>query len=358
MHRKLFIPGPTEVEKDVLEAQLKPMIGHRHKDFTALYASVLGQLKEFFNTSQHIIVIAASGSIAMDIAGRNLVRAGRKTLCCINGSFSDRMSKAIKGCGNEIDILEVEWGQAIKPEMIEEKLKENEYDLVTVCQNETSTGVKCDLKAIGEVINKYPNTLLSVDAVSSLGGDLIFPDEMNTDFVFASTQKAFAMPPGLAIVIYSEDAVKRGNEVKNRGLYTDLVQIHNYFEKKQQTPSTPAISLLNALDYQLGKMLKEGAVNRYKRHLEMAEYTQKWALEHGFKLFAEDGYASVTVSTIENTLNKDVGELNKTLAERGMELANGYGPLKGKTFRIGHMGDHTLDSIKELLDNITEIWNL
>ncbi|MBA7519900.1 Serine-pyruvate aminotransferase [subsurface metagenome] len=358
MHRKLFIPGPTEVEKDVLEAQLKPMIGHRHKDFTALYASVLGQLKEFFNTSQHIVVIAASGSITMDIAGRNLVRAGRKTLCCINGSFSDRMSKAIKGCGNEIDILEVEWGQAIKPEMIEEKLKENEYDLVTVCQNETSTGVKCDLKAIGEVINKYPNTLLSVDAVSSLGGDLIFPDEMKTDFVFASTQKAFAMPPGLAIVIYSDDVITRGNEVKSRGLYTDLVQIHNYFEKKQQTPSTPAISLLNALDYQLGKMLKEGAVNRYKRHLEMAEYTQKWALDNGFKLFAEDGYASVTVSTIENTLNKDIGELNKTLAERGMEIANGYGPLKGKTFRIGHMGDHTLDSIKELLDNITEIWNL
>ena len=181
---------------------------------------------------------------------------------------------------------------------------------------------------------------------------------MHTDFIFASTQKAFALPPGLAIMIYSEKAVKRAEEVKNRGTYTDLLKVHNYYLKKKQTPSTPAISLLYALDYQLGKMLKETAKGRYERHKAMAELTRKWALEKGFKLFAEKGYESVTVTTIENTLNKDVNALNAALAEKGMELANGYGNLKNKTFRIGHMGDHTLETIQELLNNINEIWEL
>ncbi|MHA1399855.1 MAG: pyridoxal-phosphate-dependent aminotransferase family protein [Candidatus Heimdallarchaeaceae archaeon] len=358
MHRRLYIPGPTEVEQDVLEAQAKPMIGHRHKDFTALYASVLNQLREYFNTEQNIAVFTASGTIGMDITGRNFIREGKKALCCVNGAFSKRMSDAIKGCGKDVDILEVEWGKAIKPEMIEEKLKANEYDVVTVCQNETSTGVRSDLRAIGEVVKKYPETLLVVDTVSSLAGDLILPDEMHTDFVFASTQKAFALPPGLAIMIYSDAAMKRAEEVKNRGLYTDLLKVHKYYLKKKQTPSTPALSLLYALDYQLGKMLKEGAEGRYERHKAMAELTRNWALKHGFKLFAEEGYESVTVTTIENTLGKDVGELNAKLAEKGMEIANGYGDLKDKTFRIGHMGDHTVDTIKELLDAINEIWAL
>ncbi|MHA1204884.1 MAG: pyridoxal-phosphate-dependent aminotransferase family protein [Candidatus Heimdallarchaeaceae archaeon] len=358
MHRRLYIPGPTEVSEDVLQAQVKPMIGHRHKDFTALYASVLTQLREYFETEQHITVFAASGTIGMDITGRNLIREGKAALSCVNGAFSKRMADTLKDCGHNVDVLEVEWGKAIKPEVIEEKLKEKEYDVVTVCQNETSTGVRSDLKAIGEVISKYPETLLVVDTVSSLGGDLILPDEMHTDFVFASTQKAFALPPGLAIMIYSEKAIKRAEEVKNRGTYTDLLKVHKYYLKKKQTPSTPAISLLYALDYQLGKMLKETAKGRYERHKAMAELTRKWALEKGFKLFAEEGYESVTVTTIENTLNKDVGALNAALAERGMELANGYGNLKDKTFRIGHMGDHTVETIQELLNNINEIWEL
>ncbi len=360
MHRRLYIPGPTEVEQDVLDAQAKPLIGHRHKEFTALYGHILDQLRGYFLTEQHITVFTASGTIGMDITARNFIREGKKALCCVNGAFSKRMADAIKGCGKEVDILDVEWGKAVKPEMIEEKLKEhpNDYDVVTVCQNETSTGVRSDVKAIGEILKQYPETLLVVDTVSSLGGDLIYPDEMHTDFIFASTQKAFALPPGLAIMIYSDAAIKRAEEVEGRGLYTDLLKVHQYFQKKKQTPSTPAITLFYALDYQLRNMIREGAEQRYNRHKQLAEMTRKWAVDRGFKLFAEPGYESVTVTTIENNLGKDVKLLLEKLAEKGMEIANGYGDLKGKTFRIGHMGDHTVESITTLLNTIDEIWEL
>ena len=358
MHKKLWIPGPTEVKEDVLQAQTKYLVGHRSKEFTALYDSVLTQLRSFFKTEQHILVLTASGTIFMDLTGRNLIRPGKKALCCINGSFSERMYKAVIGCGKEADKLEVEWGKGITVDMIKEKLEQSEYDVLTICWNETSTGVKADLQKIGDLLKFYPETLLVVDAVSAMAGDLLLPDEMGTDMIFASTQKCFALPPGLAVGIVSQKALDRTQEVPNRGLYTDLKAIMDYYAKKQQTPSTPNISLLYAMDHKLKQMLEEGAENIYKRHKEMADYTHKWALEKGFGLFAEEGFRSVTVTTVANKLEKDVGELNKALGEKGFVIANGYGKLKDQTFRIGHMGDHTMDDLKELLSAIEEIWNL
>lgn len=358
MHKKLWIPGPTEVKEEVLKEQAKYLFGHRSNDFTLLYDSILKQLKEFFKTEQHILVLTASGTIFMDVSGRNLIRPGKKALCCVNGSFSDRMYKAIVGCGKEADKLDVEWGKAIKPEMVKEMLEKDEYDIVTICHNETSTGVKAHLEEISDVLNDYPETLLVVDAVSSMAGDLLLPEKMGTDLVFASTQKCFAISPGLAVGIVSQKAMDRANDVPGRGMYTDLVAILGYYDKKKQTPSTPNISLMFSLDYKLKELLAEGAENVAKRHKEMADYTHKWALDHGFGLFAEEGYRSVTVTTVENKLEKDVGELNKALANKGLVIANGYGALKNKTFRIGHMGDHTLEGLKELLGAIEEIWGI
>ncbi len=358
MPRKLYIPGPTDISKDVLDAQTKPMIGHRHKDFTALYTSVIDKLVEFFNTKQHITVFTASGTLLMDVAVRNLIRPGKKALCCVNGSFSKRMYETVLACDKEADMIDIEWGKAPTPELIEAKLKEGEYDIVTLAHNETSTGVKADLTKIGEMLKTYPETFLVVDAVSSLAGDSIYPERDNTDFIFASTQKAFALPPGLAVAIVSERALTRARDVPGRGGYTDLVEMIDFYAKRNQTPSTPAISLLYAMEAQLIKMLAEGYENIYKRHLAMADLTRKWAIEKGFEMFPEPGYESVTVSTIKNTKELSVSELNKALAERGMEIANGYGKLKDVTFRIGHMGIHTVESIQELLNNINEIWNL
>lgn len=358
MHKKLWIPGPTEVKEDVLKEQAKPLFGHRSNDFTLLYDSVLTQLREFFKTEQHVLVLTASGTLFMDITARNLITPVGKALCCVNGSFSGRMYEAIVDSGRIASKLEVEWGKAVTVEMIKERLDTSDYEVVTICYNETSTGVKADLQAIGNLLKNYPDTLLVVDAVSAMGGDMLLPDEWGTDLVFASTQKCFALPPGLAIGIVSQKALDRAKEVPSKGLYINLEKILGYYEKKKQTPSTPNISLLFALDYKLKKMLAEGAENIFKRHKEMADYTHEWALKHGFGLFAEEGYRSVTVTTVENKLEKDVGELNKGLAEKNLVVANGYGKLKGLTFRIGHMGDHTLDGLKELLAAIEEVWNL
>ena len=359
MHKKLWIPGPTEVKEEVLKQQAKPLFGHRSKNFTELYDSVLTQLREFFKTEQHVLVLTASGTLFMDIAARNLVRPDGKALCCVNGSFSSRMYDAIDGSGKEAELFEVEWGKAVTVDMIKEKVEATKYDIVTVCYNETSTGVKADLKAIGDLLKNYPETLLVVDAVSSMGGDMLLPDEWGTDLVFASTQKCFALPPGLAVGIVSQAALDRAKEVPDKGLYINLEKILGYYEKKKQTPSTPNISLLFALDYKLKEMLAEGAENIYKRHKEMADYTHEWALKHGFGLFAEEGYRSVTVTTVDNRVkNLDVDALNKALGEKGLVIANGYGPFKGKNFRICHMGDHTVEGLKELLSAIEEIWGL
>ena len=358
MHKKLWIPGPTEVKEEILKEQAKYLFGHRSNDFTLLYDSILTQLRQFFKTEQHVLVMTASGTIFMDISARNLIRPGKKALCCVNGSFSDRMYKAIVGSGKEADKIDVEWGKAIKPEMVKEMLEKDEYDIITICHNETSTGVKAHLKDFGDLLKDYPETLLVVDAVSSMAGDLLLPEEMGTDLVFASSQKCFAISPGLAVGIVSQKALDRAKEVPGRGLYTDLVAILSYYDKKKQTPSTPNISLMFSLDYKLKELLAEGAENVAKRHEEMAKHTHNWALDHGFGLFAEDGYRSVTVTTVENILGKDVGELNKALANKGLVIANGYGALKDKTFRIGHMGDHTIEGLKELLGAIEEIWGL
>jgi len=356
-HRRLFIPGPTETPPELLSQQTKWLIGHRHADYTALYTGIIDKLQRYFNTRQHATVLTASGTIWMDITARNMVKA--KALSGVCGAFSKRMGQTINSSGKQADILDVEWGKAIKPEMVLERLGQGDYDTVTMVHNETSTGVRNPIAEIGAAIKKeYPDVMFVVDAVSSMGGDITEPDAMNTDILFASTQKCFALPPGLSIAFYSDAALERARSVEGRGFYTDLVGIHDYFGKKKQNPTTPNISLMYALSHQLDRMLEETSQGRYRRHLEMAEYTRAWARKN-FEMFPEEGYESVTVSTIANTQGKVVADLNKELAKRDYQIANGYGAaLKEKTFRIGHMGEWTLSDIKALLWHIDEIWGL
>jgi aspartate aminotransferase-like enzyme len=195
-----------------------------------------------------------------------------------------------------------------------------------------------------------------VDAVSSMAGDKTLPQDFNCDVVFGSTQKCFAMPPGLAVALVSNRAIERAKEVPNRGAYTDLVDIFE-FEKKHQTPFTPNISLLYALDKRMDLLLEETYDKVYQRHLDMANYTQAWAKKH-FTMFPESGYESITVSCINNTLGKNVKELNQNLAEKGFLISGGYGKMAEKTFRIGHMGEWNLAGIKEVLGLIDELWGL
>ena len=358
MHKKLLIPGPTEVSPKILREQTRPVISHRDKEFMALYSGIIGKLENFFQLTSNYkaTVTTSSGTLWFDIVGRSIVK--EKALVCTNGAFSERFGKTVRACGKKADYLEVEWGKAVKPNMIVEKLDSGAYDTLIICHNESSTGVRNPIYEIGKMVrNDYPNVMLAIDSVSAMAGDKTIPSEIGCDVIFASTQKCFALPPGLAVGIVSDRALQRARETPNRGTYTDLAEIFDYYEKKHQTPFTPNIPLLYALDKRMDLLLEETYERVYQRHKAMAWCTQQWAKRH-FALFPEPGYESITVSCVQNTSGKSVKELNAKLAERGYMISNGYGKLAEKTFRIGHMGEWDLDGIKEVLAVIDEIWEL
>ncbi|TRO45846.1 alanine--glyoxylate aminotransferase family protein [Candidatus Bathyarchaeota archaeon] len=357
MHKKLLIPGPTEVSQKILREQAHPLIGHRSKEFSKLYAGIKEKLAKFFELPADYkpTVTTASGALWFDIVGRSIVK--NKALVCANGAFSERFGKAIRECGKTADFLEVEWGKVVKPDAVAEKLETGEYDTVTVCHNESSTGARSPILEIGKLIRRdYPNVVLAIDSVSSMAGDKILPAEIGCDVIFASTQKCFALPPGLAVALVSDRALERASQVPNRGAYTNLVEIYE-FEKKHQTPSTPNIPLFYALNKRMDLLLEETYDKVYQRHKDMAEYTQQWARKN-FELFPEQGYESITVSCVKNILGKSFKELSEKLAERGFLIGNGYGKLKDVTFRIGHMGEWNTAGIKQVLALIDEIWGL
>ena len=354
MHKKLFIPGPTEVREDVLQKLATPQIGHRSKEFQQLYSSIIPKLQKMLYTNNKIILSTSSGTGLMELATRNFI--AKKALGTICGAFSERWTKIAKANGKEIDVIEVEWGKHVPTEEIDKKLATGQYDCLLYTHHETSTGVRNPIEELAEVMKKYPDVVWCVDAVSSMGGDMIKVDELGVDFILTSSQKAFALPAGISIGVVSEKALERAKQVPNRGYYFDIMVFMKY-DERNQTPTTPAIPHLFALDYQLDKILTEGMENRYKRHLEMAEYVRGWAKQY-FDLFPEPGYESVTLTTVANTRGINVAQLNEELGKRGKTISNGYGNLKEKTFRIAHMGDLTLDEIKELLNDIEEILGL
>jgi aspartate aminotransferase-like enzyme len=357
MHKKLLLPGPTEVSQEILREQTHPLIGHRDKAFSELYGGITAKLSKFFELRENCkpTVTTSSGTLWFDIVGRSIVK--EKALVCVNGAFSERFGKTIRACGKKADFIEVEWGKAVKPNMISEKLESGEYDTIAICHNESSTGVRNPIHEIGKLVRKdYPNVILAIDSVSAMAGDKTLPAEIGCDIIFASTQKCFALPPGLTVSLVTDRAIERAKEIPNRGSYTDLVEIFEY-DKKHQTPFTPNISLLYALNKRMDLLLEETYDHVYQRHKAMAEYTQQWAKKH-FALFAEPGYESVTVTCVQNTSGKSVHELKEKLAEKGFIISNGYGKLAEKTFRIGHMGEWNLAGIKKVLALIDEIWGL
>lgn len=356
MHKKLLIPGPTEVSKEILSEQTHLLIGHREKEFSELYGGITDKIAKYFQLAADCkpTVTTGSGTLWFDILGRSIVK--EKALACVNGAFSKRCAQTLTSCGKQTDVLEVEMGKAIKPDMVAEKLASGKYDTLTVCHNETSTGVRSPIAEIGKMVKKeFPDIIFAVDAVSSMAGDKTLPSEFNCDIVFGSTQKCFALPPGLAVALVSDRAIQRATQVPNRGAYTDLVDIFE-FEKKHQTPFTPNVSLLYALNKRMDLLLEETYDKVYQRHLDMANYTQKWAKKH-FSMFPEPGYESITVSCI-NANGKDVKALNQKLGERGYLISAGYGKLAEKTFRIGHMGEWNLTGIKDVIAQIDDIWGL
>ena len=356
--KTLYLPGPTEVREDVIQEMAQPMFGHRMDRMTDLYTTIVEDTKEFLGTDNDTIVLTASGTEFWEATTLNLVEDNM--LVGTSGSFSERQANVAERLGKTVDRIEYDWGKAVKPDDIRDALEHNDrdYDAVGVVMNETSTGVRNPVEEIGDLMGEYPDTYFVVDAISCLGGDFVDVEAHNIDCIFTSTQKAFAMPPGLAVCTVSDDAYERELDKESASWYGGFQRCLDYYDRKGQTHSTPAIPIMLAYRKQMKHMLEEGHDTRDQRHREMMEYAHEWAEEH-FGLFAEDGYESQTVTCVENTQDIDVAATVEAVSdEYDMVFSSGYGDLSEESFRIGHMGEHTVESIKELTDAIEDVADL
>jgi aspartate aminotransferase-like enzyme len=293
----------------------------------------------------------------MEAAVRN--GAHTRILSLVNGAFSQRFSDIGKACGFEVDEIAVEWGEAHDPDVLRARLEGASYDAVTLVHSETSTGVLNDIAALASVVHDFDDTMVLVDSVTGFGAAELRPDEWGLDFVLTGSQKGFALPPGLAFGVASERMMARAATAPKRGYYFDL----EFFAKnhaKDQATTTPALSVLYALEVQLGRMLGEGMLTRWARHEAMAERTWAWVDEMrergvALEVLAPAGYRSPSVTTVRLPDGIAGPDVTKAVKERGWVIGGGYGKLKPDTIRIGHMGEHTLEELEGVLGIVTEV---
>lgn len=351
---RFFLPGPTEVRHDVLLAMTQPMIAHRGKGIEDLMGRAAPALQAVFRTSRPVYTSTSSATGLMECGVRNTVR--ERVLCLVNGSFSERFHKAAVNSGIAADRLDVAYGQYHTPDMVADALKGGRYDVVTVVHSETSTGVLNPIADIATAVHASGDVVLVVDSVSSMAAAPVETDAWNLDYVLTGSQKALAMPSGLSFCAANERVLERARESTRRGLYFDLLEFDQYYHKNQ-SPNTPAVSLLYAMDVQLAHITKEGMEARWARHAAMAERTWAWTAEMSDRgidvgLFAPAGYRSPSVTCIKvpKAGGKTGSALTSAMKAKGFTITPGYGKLKDDMVRIGHMGDHTIDELEVVLD--------
>lgn len=357
---RFFLPGPTEVRPEVLEAMVRPVIGHRGKDMRDLLSGMDPGLRSLFRTQRPVYVSTSSATGFMETAITNLSR--RRILCLVGGAFGQRFHKIAERCGRAADTLSVEWGRPHTADLLRETLDASPgiYDLVTVVHSETSTGVLNPVRELAAVVRERDDLLIAVDGVTSVGGAPAEFDDWRLDFLLTGSQKALALPPGLALAAASERALERAEGIPARSYYFDLLE----FERRApefQTTNTPAINLFFALEAQLQRILLEGLENRWARHLEMARRTWSWVRDlavrtgYEFSVLAPEGYRSPTVTSVKLPDGLSGPDIVVAAAARGFTLAPGYGKLKSSTIRIGHMGDHTMEELEKILAVLDEV---
>jgi aspartate aminotransferase-like enzyme len=350
---KLFNPGPVDVSNETFAAMSQTMIGHRGKDFEDLYASTQPGLQEIFGTTRPVFISTSSAWGVMEGALRNLAR--QKVLCLCCGAFSDKWIDVAKKCGFEAEAIQVEWGDAIDPEVVRAKLAEGGFDTVTFIHSETSTGVLNDLVGICQVVKSFPDTMLIVDTVSSLSTVPVNMDANHIDVMLAGVQKALALPPGMALFAVSEAGMERAKTIKNRGYYFDFIE----FAKNaavNNTPCTPPISIIFGLQHILREIDKEGFVARQARHAKTNAMIAAWGAKHGFELFAPEGRRSFALTCFKTPEGFDLSGFIKNLKSKHNFLINGgYGKIKGTTFRISNMGNETEATMQELIDAMDDV---
>ena len=346
-HIRLHIPGPVEISQGTYEAMATPMIGHRSKDFVALYDDIHPRLQEMMGTKKPVFLSTSSAWGVMEGALRNL--AAKKVLCCCSGAFSDKWVDVALRCGKEAEALQYEWGVPVDPADVDAKLATGEFDVVTFIHNETSTGVMNPLEEVAAVVNKYDDVLLVTDTVSSFSVVPIEFDKLGIDVLLTGSQKALALPPGLGIFTVSDAAFERAATIEDRGYYFDFHEFKKN-QEKSMTPSTPCISTIYGLRHQLDVIFEEGLENRFARHEKLNNIVAEWVVANGFEFFAPEGFRSKSLTAVKNNKDIDVAKLQKIMRDdHKKQLDGGYGKIKGKTFRLSNMGDETEETIAGLL---------
>ncbi len=340
-----FLPGPTEVHPDVLKAMSQPMMSHRGPEFEEIFVRVQEGMKKVFVTERPVFISTSSGTGMMEAAIRCAPEG--KILSLVDGAFSERFANIAESCGRDVERYEVAWGEIHNVTELERLLVARKYAAITVAHSETSSGALNDVRALSDAAHRH-DVLCLIDSVSGLAGAELRFDEWGLDYVLTGSQKALALPPGLAFSVASEKFMQLAKATRNRGTYFDLVE-YEEFTRNRQAPNTPAISLYYALDFQLGRILGEGIEARWARHLAMQKEVIGWAERMGLRLIAVTEGRSPTVSCIELPKRVEMNAFLARVADQGITLGTGYGKLKASAFRIGHMGDHTVETIQRCL---------
>jgi aspartate aminotransferase-like enzyme len=334
----LRIPGPTPCPDDVLKAIGRQMINHRGKSFAEMSNRITPKLQQCFQTKNDVFILTTSGTGGLESAVVNTLSPGDKVLGISIGFFGERFAECAQVYGAEVIPLKYEWGKAVDPEDVRKALKDNPgVRAVTVTHNETSTGTTNPLKEIARVVREFDKLLL-VDAVSSLSSIDLPVDEWDLDVVISGSQKGWMVPPGLAFASVSERAWKAHAAAKMPRFYFDYTRAKK-FAADGQTPWTPAVSVYFGLDVALDIMLAEGLQNIFARHQRIADKARKWVKSRGMRLVPDERFASNTVTAVHAPEDMDVSKFLSTLrTEHQVEIAGGQGIMKGKVFRIGHLG--------------------
>ncbi|MBA3673100.1 MAG: alanine--glyoxylate aminotransferase family protein, partial [Gemmatimonadaceae bacterium] len=325
---------------------------HRGPAFEELFGRLQSALHMVFGTVRPVYVSSSSATGLME-AGIRCAPEGA-VLSIVNGAFSARFAAIARGCGRDTDTLDIEWGKTVEPEALAARLAAKPYAAVTVVHSETSTGALTDVRAVTQMAHEHGAVCL-VDSVTGIGGAELRFDDWGLDYALTGSQKALAMPPGLAFAAATSSFIEQAARVGGRGLYFDLVEFDAY-ALKSQTPNTPAISLLYAADVQLAAIAAEGMPARWARHDAMATRTHRWAdklaARHGggIRVLVDEGHRSPTVTSVMLPETLASGKVVAAVKERGFTIGSGYGTNKELSVRIGHMGDHTLHGLDRCLE--------
>jgi aspartate aminotransferase-like enzyme len=346
-----FLPGPTEVRPEILQAMTRPMISHRGPVFRELFGRLQSGLRVVFATRRPVYIASCSATGLMEAAVRNAPTG--KVLALVNGAFSARFAHVAETCGRTVERYEVPWGEVHDPREVAARARRGDHAVVTVVHSETSTGALNDVRAISDAAHEA-GAVCAIDSVTGVRGAELRFDDWGLDYVFTGSQKALALPPGLAFAVASDRFAAAAGERDGRGVYFDLGEFAANAERGE-APNTPALPLYFALDAQLEHIVGEGMPAAFARHAAMAALTVEWARNVGLDLVAAEGHRSPTVTALALPRGLATDKVVAAVAAAGYTIGSGYGKLKDTTIRIGHMGDHSPDGVARCLDVCGEV---